>query len=302
MKTKSVQDEILRMLLEEHETPKRIALRRGTSRQSVYKIIKKLEKNLGIKLLSRSYIGGLNRGGCTRKNTPLNMGVSPNMEKPILKGDRYRLHGQEWEIKVISRSDRFLSLLKGRVSRTKVFRGIAVTLYKNTVMVFGGPSFFGPDPGRCLAESMSFWNHFFISLETDLGAILVKPRSMNISLVKCHVSDCDNEIARDWLLSGNHFQVRADDDGRVWCLLDNSFNLLELETVHPDTSIRDMEAVISPFLNDLRGYASREEPIPLISDLAEGSRYLAREIGSLKDQFRAVMPPTLDPGVPDYIG
>ena len=61
-----------------------------------------------------------------------------------------------------------------------------------------------------------------------------------------------NELAKDCNLNKDYIRVYTREDGKLWFMIDNSFNLNEAETVHPETAKADMENIIQPYFNDLR--------------------------------------------------
>jgi hypothetical protein len=80
----------------------------------------------------------------------------------------------------------------------------------------------------------------------------------NNYMFQCHHASIKNKIAKWHLDRGvTKFTVK-DSNGEEWLLMDNSFNLMELETIHPVTSSDDMKSIVIPLMNKLK-----EDPIIL---------------------------------------
>lgn len=229
-KKQNAQKEVLHLLTEEFLTVKQIAIRRKTSNKAVYKIIKKLQKKGFLK-------GGLNRG----------------LKKPIhpSKKNLIRLHGQEFNIKLLYKFSRYEELRKR--SNTIIVGGNTIRLYSHSLEIYGNNAiFYGITEKEAYSKSMAYWFKFFNRLENELKIIIVKDRSRNIKEVNAHYSEIDNELAKECDKTKEKIDVKATKDGKTWFKIDNSFNLHELETLHPETGKEDMGEVVRPFFNDLR--------------------------------------------------
>ena len=220
--------EVLILLTKEFLTPKQVALRRETSKQATYEIIRNLKK----------------KGVITRQYANLYYFQCGSKES---KG-KIRLHGQEFNIKILFKDHRYKEILKK--CNTIDNDGCTIRLYRNSVEIYANKSFWGETAQRATAESMRYWQRFFIKLENDLKIILVKHRSQNIKLVKAHYANINDPIAKQ--PEADNIKIYAKEDGKLWFQIDNSLNLHEGETQHPETAKEDMQEVIIPFLQDLR--------------------------------------------------
>lgn len=230
-----VQREVLLFLTEEYLTPRQISIRRGTSLQAVYNVIAKLKKK---GLISGNVWGGF------KKSEPLRRGGF-NLRHGI------RLHGQEFNIKILFRSTQYQKLLSK--SNYVYFDNNTIKLCKDSVEVYAGKdkSFMGEDIQRATALSFQYWNKFFRWLEDHLKVILIKPRSRNIKLVNNHYAEINNEIAKECNVNKEKISIYTTEDGKLWFKIDNSFQLNEAESLHPQTAKEDMQKVKATF-NDLR--------------------------------------------------
>lgn len=235
----TTQQEILKLIKDECLTPPQIAERRKTSRQAVYKILKKLEEK-GFYDPKR---GGVDKTRCT-----LGMG---GLTTPISYGKKVRLHGQEFNCKILSKTDSYDRLRAAKTSFS--FKGHTIRLFRNSLEIYCTPnkSFFGEDEQEATSKSVYYWNHIFAELEQKLNIIILKGENTRIKEVNSHYSLMNNELAKDMNDKKEKLRIKAKEDGKNWFSIDNSWNLHEAETLHPETSKSDMEKVRT-FFNDIR--------------------------------------------------
>ena len=122
-------------------------------------------------------------------------------------------------------------------------KSISIDIYSNQF-------FYGDTLAHAFHKSAEYWNRLMAKLEHEVSCILLKPRSQNIKLVRLHIAETNNEIAKDIDNSGEKwFKVYAPEDGKLCFLIDNSFNLHEFEAVHSKTAKPDMEKVGKVFID-----------------------------------------------------
>lgn len=219
--------EILILLTEEFKTIKQIAQRRKTSVQAVYKHLKNIKQK-----------GHLGQGFKGFKKV-----------QPTINQRDIRLHGQELNIKLIYQNPYYQKLL-GK-SNTLFLDGNTIRLYKNSVEVYLGQSFYGTTTQEADAKSISYIQKFLLRLESDLKVTLVKNRSRNIRIVNQHYARGDSEISEKAHEEGKRIWVYAEEDGKLAFITDDSFGFKEDETVHPKTAKKDRNQ-IDKQVNDWR--------------------------------------------------
>jgi hypothetical protein len=227
--TSKKQADIYHLLVNENLTPKQIAIRRQTTLKAVYNIIYRLRQK-----------GLIQKTGTFRGVTI----TDSSRFEPI------RLHNQQFHINILYKDKRYKDYIKE--SNIINIDGNTLNLYNDSLDIYSNTSFYGKDPSDATARSFNYWNRIFRKIENQLNIIIIKDRVQNIKLVRSHYAEINNELARNSIDTGDKIQVRTTSDGKVWFLIDNSFNLHEAETVHSKTSKRDMEESIQPFFNDLR--------------------------------------------------
>ena len=72
-----------------------------------------------------------------------------------------------------------------------------------------------------------------------------------VRMVKQHYADPNNELAKKYESEGKKLHVIGE-DGKTWLLIDNSQGVPELECVHSQDAVKDMDDVVKTFFNDLR--------------------------------------------------
>lgn len=232
--TKTEQDILL--LLTDDDFPlniKQIAQKRNITQRAVQKTVKKIKEK-----------GYLNLANQKVRFFQSTYELSEQSGK-----NRIRLHGQEWNIRILQKDEKY-NKIRNEGNTIKIDQN-TVRLYEDSIEIYSVKSFFADDPQKATSRSLEYWDRFFARLESDLKVILVKNRANNIKLVNSHYSEINNELGQEAEKKGYKIRVYATEDGKLWFLIDNSFNLHEAEGVHPRTSKEDMTEVQNYF-NDIR--------------------------------------------------
>lgn len=228
LKLTQSEKEVLHLLTDEFLTVKQMCLRRKCTRQAIHKILKNLRKK-------GAYNNGLQM---VDKTNPL-----------VNQTGLIRLHGQEFNIKIIWQDDKFQEFLKN--SNILYLDGNTVRLYKNSIEIYSGQSFYADNEQTATSKSLEYWRKFFVRLEHDLKVILFKQRSANIKLVNQHYARTNSEISESAIERGERIRVYAQEDGKLCFITDDSFGFKEDETLHPQTAKQDRKS-IDKQVNDWR--------------------------------------------------
>ena len=219
--------EILNYFIKDRLTIKQIAQRRKVTYQAVNKIIQKLKKKGIINLADSQWIGG------------------------VVKSDPYpqqiRLHAQHWLITPLVKTIYY----RKNIGKTLVIDSNTIKVNQKNIEVYSNRSFYGKDASESDKNSLEYWLRFLTSLEHRLRTPLLKENRLNLTLVNAHYSHTNNPLAKKCLKEEIKIRLKAL-DGKTWLVVDNSFNLKELETTHPQSSKADMRGIIEPFFNDLK--------------------------------------------------
>lgn len=234
-----------------------------------------------------------------KKSNPL-----PQIQPPrsLKKFKRYiRLHAQEWNIKLLWKSDHYDQLrIQGNLIDLDNNR---IRLHNESLEIYSGKDFSAEDELRATALSFQYWNKFFVRLENHLKILIIKNRVHNISLVNSHYAEVDNELAREYEKKKIQLNIYAVEDGKLWFKIDNSFDLHEAETLHPGTAKDDMTKVRAHF-NDIRS----NEHIPLsrlshyVADTQRQINEISHGLKIIVDILKPKEDPTQEKLKPDYMG
>lgn len=232
LKVTNAEKEVAFYLTEEFLTVKQIALRRKTSVQSVYKIIKRLKEKGVID---------------NQKKKVENTDIALDNHHPI------RLHKYHLRVNIIFKDTRY----KGIRERANIVDvdGNTIQLFRDSILVRVDKNFYGDKAEKCLFKATEYGNRLLRKLEDQLKIILVKPRYQNIKMFNLHFAEVNNEIATEYEQDGSKLRLYADEDGKLAIIIDKSFNFRELEFIHPDTATQDTENV----LRHIRDWRSNPE-------------------------------------------
>ena len=258
-KLSSNQKEILNLYTIKNLTVNQIAITRQITDKAVYKTLSKLKKKGVLKRLKR---GGLNLNQCTQSFQP------PSFKK----GKQIRLHGQEFNIKLLHIPNSYERLIKTK--NLFYFKDNTIRLYSNSIEVYANPKlhFWGDDIQVATSKSFKYWNNFFHELQDRFGFLIIKGANTKIKQVNAHYSEVENELAEDSIEKKVNIQIRATEDNKVWFIIDNSYNLKEAEFIKPETAKQDGERIVKHF-NEIRdnNIFSPLEVHQAIQDLTQNS-------------------------------
>jgi hypothetical protein len=96
------------------------------------------------------------------------------------------------------------------------------------------------------------FKHLIIGLERLLGTNFRINNNYEFKVSRQHYANINNSLAKQYNMDGSKLNVY--NAGKLWFIIDNSFNLNEAETVKPDTASKDMDKVVMPFFNDLKDH------------------------------------------------
>lgn len=263
--------QVLRMMNDELKTPEQIQLGLNISKWAYYFHVKNI-KNKG-------FLGYGLKARCTPLSsvrTPL----SSDASGPAVTPHPIRLHGQEYNIKILNKGPDYDVLRKK--SNLLTLEGATVRLYGDSLEVYVEKSFFGPDIDVTTKDSLVYFQRLLSKLENDYKVCLVKDRAQNIRMVKAHYAETQNEISKDYEVRGEKFKIYAA-DGKLAILIDNSLNLHELEFIHPETSKEDAAQVLD-FVKDLRLH-----PPMLMSEVIQFFRISSEQTADISTSQVAMM-------------
>lgn len=219
--------EVLYMITQDFETIKRIALRRKTSQQAIYKIRKNLIKK-----------GYLSSDGKQRlKNSDAITPTPPFNElfssEAMVENGKIRLHGQEFNILILYKSPSYLK----RNKNIFFIEENTVRLYENSIEIYLNKSFFGNTEDIVYSMSLKYLHRLLKIIEQRLKIILIKGENTSITQVKWEFGNVNDELAKK--LKSKRIKIFSKKDGKLRFHIDNSLNLHEAELTHKETAKPD---------------------------------------------------------------
>lgn len=178
-------------------------------------------------------------------------------------------------------------------------------LTDRSVVIYEQASFFAdtaPDAKKsALASFLAVVKKLERLLNADFTFRLGKEYRFKVS--RQHYALVRNALAEQYDHEGNRLQVREPKAGHLWFVIDNSFNLHEAETVHPETAVSDnrtvqnffnslkvcpvtMDQVVAAIAGNAQNHAvfaeNERTHIKAVQDLAEGIQELNRLLARLE--------------------
>ena len=157
------------------------------------------------------------------------------------------------------------------------FRGHKVWLCNKSIIIYypSNKSYFtsSAESGKRLA--LYDLEQLLIGLENMLKCGLRINKHFNFRVSKQHYAKIKDVLAIQCNKEG--VKVRCYYNGEGWLVIDNSFNLHELEADHPKTANVDMDKVILPVFNDYKNYYEITGQLPLPSMIMEMLDQIAKD-------------------------
>ena len=255
LKLTKAEKEVLHLLHIECLTPKQIAKKRKISNSAVYKFIRKLKEK-----------GFFNEN--LKRFTNNGVGMSaPENEHP------FRLHGQRFYIEILDKTENYLKKINKIGKGIEYVDGNYVTYNEKFVQIMGKKDFWAETPIEAEEKSLEYWTRFILKLEQRLRIVLLKDGYDNIRYSKSgEFAETNNELAKDFNNRNDKLMIRGTEDNKVWLVIDNSFNLNEMETTHSKFSMDDSIKITDHF-NDIRNL-----PIIKLSEISQVIGEISRNI------------------------
>lgn len=133
------------------------------------------------------------------------------------------------------------------------FKNKKIWLCKKSIIIYypRDMSFFGKSAKESINNSIHELHTLVSQIEGFLGVNLKIKGKYLFKVTRNHYALIKNELAGYYINQGKKIEIRTE-EGELWALIDNSYNLKELEAVNPKTAVKDTDVVIEPFMNLLR--------------------------------------------------
>jgi hypothetical protein len=222
-------------------------------------------------------------------NTPLGSRQGGGIKFGVVRGHAFqfvvplpeRVGLQEWVRRVNNRGE-WVELPKNKVIGL-FFKGNRVWLTEKSVVVWFKRSFWGSSAQEAHDFALSDFRDWVFGLERFLKVKLFQGERLRFKVCRNHFALVRNDLAKLYDRENRKLQVYS--DSGLWLIIDNSFNLFELEAVAPKSALPDNK-VVQDFFNGLR-----ENPA-LISDflaLKQESRLNFEAISDISANLSALI-------------
>lgn len=279
------QKDILNKLTNKEEawTVRQIAKSKHTTTQAIYKIISKLRYR-GY-LLGTSYHGWATGklGGVASEGGQAGVRLQVCNPKSVTTTPivtQIRVHAHQWLIKLIAKIH--ANKYKESGNKAILYETHWVKCHKESIEIYCHDHWKGftansEEEADRLANE--YWLAFMRQLEVDMGVLIVKQGSSNITRVKAHYSHIENGVAYYYKNNVKQKLQLIGKDGKEWLVADFSHGINELDFTHSRQAKEDSIA-LKPHLD-----AMREKGSMTVKELAEGLKLF---MTSQKDMLDAI--------------
>ena len=134
------------------------------------------------------------------------------------------------------------------------FHGNKIWLTNKSIIIYEKESFISELARETKSEAINHFLKIINRLERHLRANFSTHGKYRFKVTRQHYSLIRNALARQYNATGRKLEVYSDKG--LWLLIDNSFNLNELETLHAKTALTDNKKIQDFFngLKQLEGY------------------------------------------------
>jgi len=169
----------------------------------------------------------------------------------------------------------FTELNIGGGGQRIIFKSKKVWLTNRSVVIYDRSSYLAESSSEARSYALSKLLSLIKGLERLLHADFTERagRQYRFKVSRQHYALVKNALAKQYDAEGKKLAVYA--DRGLWFLIDNSFNLHEAETVHPETADADSK-IVQDFFNSLKEYPVRSDQLLLmIQGITENQQLFA---------------------------
>lgn len=120
-----------------------------------------------------------------------------------------------------------------------MIEGRKTWLTNKSVVIYDTGSYFAERAIEAKSDAVQSFLSIVKKLERLLHVELTTGSDYKFKVSRQHYALMKNSLAKQYNSEGKILEVRSESDNSLWFLIDNSFNLYEAETVHPDTAMPD---------------------------------------------------------------
>lgn len=242
-----------------------------------------------------------------KKTTQVARGT-PCKQFELLSQDSVRAHAFQFKIKLpeiqgwndrekilIKKDIKFFNLKIGGGGQSILFRDTRIWLTNRSVIIYKRSSYLAQKAKDGRSHAIYDLMILLRGLERLLGVNLKIRGDYSFKVSRQHYALVKNALAKQYDNEGKKLEIYTGNG--LWFLIDNSYNLHEAETVHPETAVVDNERVQDFFnsLKETKGYT----PQFVVNAIAQNTRNLDHYAVHLKSHVKSVQ--ALDTGVASMV-
>jgi hypothetical protein len=273
---KNVRLMVVTQIAKTHKLPAGINL--GLSERHLTRYVKKLKSDgliykIGYRVwdLKKSFSETL-RLINEEKNPTSSTLLTPN--QPYIRGHGYKvtltIPKIDWwykrEAYLIKNAIAFRTIQQGQ---TITLEGFKIWLCNKSLVIHTtkGQNFYTHTAKTSLEAFMQTLYNLFLKIEALFKISFKINKTYVFRIFRQHYGKVNDPLAVEITARGEKLEVR--NERGAWLIVDRSLNLNELETIHTATAIPDMDKVIVPFFNDLKGHYDRTGETILLTDMVK---------------------------------
>ena len=158
-----------------------------------------------------------------------------------------------WDQRDIFLRDNYVPFKRIKQGQSIVLRGHTIWLCNSSIVIYFSPksSFYATSSYESSGRALIECKETIRAVERLIGKSLKLGKGWLVSEAKSHYADIRNVLSKYYHSKGiSRFEVTQ--SGKAWAMVDNSFNLFELETIAGGGKSKEDLPKLQMFLNDLR--------------------------------------------------
>lgn len=163
-------------------------------------------------------------------------------------------------------------------------------LGKENIVIYSpkDASYFNITAEAAYADALYKISTVFKRLETIMGVILMDKGKIKIECVRGHFAKVEDDLAKHCNAENIKWEIKGK-DGKIWWLIDKSFNLNESETIHAKTARGDMDEIVVPFANSLKDYKENTGDAFRVTDVPPAMYALVKTLETQGDMIKLLV-------------
>jgi len=177
-------------------------------------------------------------------------------QAPIIRGHGYQFWLRiperiSWRNRetILNKSNKVYKKLSNGTIKSRFLGNKVWFCEKGIVIYFSEGRSFYEDSDQAEKEAIYYFKRILKRIENTINLDLSYKGKYLFTMDKAHYGKIQDELAKH--CNKDNQKIRCVLNGKEWLIIDNSFNLNELETT-AKTSKKDMDKVVMPFMNDLK--------------------------------------------------